>query len=56
MRIDQRDPTPATVLRAQGYRTAQIGKNHLGDLNRHLPTVRGFDTLLWQSLSSEHRR
>jgi arylsulfatase len=41
--IDQRDPTLATVLRAQGYRTAQIGKNHLGDLNRHLPTVHGFD-------------
>jgi len=42
--IDQRDPTLATVLRAQGYRTAQIGKNHLGDLNRHLPTVHGFDS------------
>lgn len=41
--IDQRDPTLASVLRGQGYFTAQIGKNHLGDLNRHLPTVNGFD-------------
>ena len=42
--LDQRDPTLATVLRQQGYITAQVGKNHLGDLNRHLPTVHGFDT------------
>lgn len=41
--IDSRDPTLAAVLRSQGYFTAQIGKNHLGDLNRHLPTVHGFD-------------
>lgn len=31
--LDQRDPTLAVVLRAQGYLTAQVGKNHLGDLN-----------------------
>src|ERR1700687_6194873 len=35
--------TLATVLKAQGYETAQFGKNHLGDLNRFLPTVHGFD-------------
>ena len=26
-----------------GYATGQFGKNHLGDLNRYLPTVHGFD-------------
>jgi arylsulfatase len=26
-----------------GYATGQFGKNHLGDLNRFLPTVHGFD-------------
>ena len=31
------------LLRDQGYTTGQFGKNHLGDLNRHLPTVHGFD-------------
>jgi arylsulfatase A-like enzyme len=35
--------TLATVLKAQGYATAQFGKNHLGDLNKYLPTVHGFD-------------
>ena len=41
--IDGRDPTLAEVLKPLGYRTGQFGKNHLGDLNRHLPTVHGFD-------------
>jgi arylsulfatase A-like enzyme len=36
-------PTIATALKAQGYMTGQFGKNHLGDLNRYLPTVHGFD-------------
>jgi len=35
--------TLATVLKAQGYETAQFGKNHLGDLNKYLPCVHGFD-------------
>ena len=35
--------TLATVLKAQGYATGQFGKNHLGDLNKYLPTVHGFD-------------
>ena len=30
-------------LKAQGYATGQFGKNHLGDLNKYLPTVHGFD-------------
>ncbi len=35
--------TLATVLKALGYATGQFGKNHLGDLNKYLPTVHGFD-------------
>jgi arylsulfatase A-like enzyme len=35
--------TLATALKAQGYETAQFGKNHLGDLNKFLPCVHGFD-------------
>lgn len=35
--------TLATALKGQGYETGQFGKNHLGDLNRFLPTVHGFD-------------
>jgi arylsulfatase len=41
--IQQSDPTLAEVLKAQGYATAQFGKNHLGDRNEFLPTVHGFD-------------
>ncbi len=36
-------PTLATVLKGQGYATGQFGKNHLGDLNKFLPTLHGFD-------------
>jgi arylsulfatase A-like enzyme len=36
-------PTIATVLKSMGYATGQFGKNHLGDLNRFLPTAHGFD-------------
>jgi arylsulfatase len=35
--------TVATVLKSLGYATAQFGKNHLGDLNKYLPTLHGFD-------------
>jgi arylsulfatase A-like enzyme len=35
--------TIATALKARGYATGQFGKNHLGDLNKFLPTVHGFD-------------
>ncbi|MDQ0438444.1 arylsulfatase [Kaistia dalseonensis] len=35
--------TLATTLKSMGYATGQFGKNHLGDLNRFLPTVHGFD-------------
>jgi arylsulfatase len=35
--------TLATALKSLGYETAQFGKNHLGDLNKFLPCVHGFD-------------
>jgi arylsulfatase len=35
--------TIAALLKDRGYATAQFGKNHLGDLNKYLPTVHGFD-------------
>lgn len=37
------DVTIATVLKSQGYGTGQFGKNHVGDLDEHLPTMHGFD-------------
>jgi len=37
------DPCIAQVIKAQGYATAQYGKNHLGDRDEHLPTMHGFD-------------
>jgi arylsulfatase len=41
--LQDRDVTIAQLLKAQGYATGQFGKNHLGDLNKYLPTVHGFD-------------
>ena len=41
--IQDREPTIAGLLKTHGYATGQIGKNHLGDRNAHLPTVHGFD-------------
>ena len=35
-------PTIATALKAMGYVTGQLGKNHLGDRNAFLPCVHGF--------------
>lgn len=36
-------PTLAELLKEQGYRTGQFGKNHLGDRDEFLPTMHGFD-------------
>ncbi|MRR59466.1 MAG: arylsulfatase, partial [Deltaproteobacteria bacterium] len=36
-------PTIGDLLKEQGYTTGQFGKNHLGDQDKHLPTVHGFD-------------
>jgi len=41
--LQARDVTIAQLLKTQGYATAQFGKNHLGDLDEHLPTAHGFD-------------
>jgi len=41
--IPDEAPTIATALKAMGYTTGQFGTNHLGDLNKFLPTVHGFD-------------
>jgi arylsulfatase A-like enzyme len=41
--LHSEDPTLAELLKPQGYMTAQIGKNHLGDRNEFLPTLHGFD-------------
>jgi arylsulfatase A-like enzyme len=35
--------TIAIALKSMGYATGQFGKNHLGDLNKFLPCVHGFD-------------
>ncbi len=40
------DPTIAGLLKAEGYATAQFGKNHLGDRDEMLPTNHGFDVFL----------
>lgn len=41
--LQARDVTLAELLKAQGYMTAQFGKNHLGDADSTLPTMHGFD-------------
>ena len=41
--LQAEDPTIATVLKSLGYATGQFGKNHLGDRDKFLPTMHGFD-------------
>jgi arylsulfatase len=41
--MKEEDPSIAGLLKAQGYITAQFGKNHLGDKDEMLPTNHGFD-------------
>jgi arylsulfatase len=41
--LQAEDPTIAELLKPLGYATGQFGKNHLGDLNRFMPTLHGFD-------------
>lgn len=43
MGLSAEDPTIAELLKPLGYACGQFGKNHLGDLNKHLPTAHGFD-------------
>ncbi len=44
--LSEEDPTLAGLLKNHGYMTGQYGKNHLGDLDEHLPTNHGFDEFL----------
>ncbi len=41
--LQKEDVTIAELLKPHGYMTGQFGKNHLGDLDEHLPTNHGFD-------------
>jgi arylsulfatase len=41
--LQAEDATIAELLKPLGYSTGQFGKNHLGDLNKFLPTAHGFD-------------
>lgn len=41
--IPEWTPTIGDLLKGQGYATGQFGKNHLGDRDKHLPTLHGFD-------------
>ncbi|WP_242631193.1 arylsulfatase [Rubinisphaera italica] len=41
--LQSEDPTIAELLKPMGYATGQFGKNHLGDLDKFLPTNHGFD-------------
>ena len=41
--LQKEDITLAEILKTKSYATAQFGKNHLGDLEEHLPHRHGFD-------------
>ncbi len=41
--LQAEDPTIAELLKPLGYVTGQFGKNHLGDQDKFLPTMHGFD-------------
>ncbi len=41
--LQSEDATIAELLKPHGYATGQFGKNHLGDLDEHLPSNHGFD-------------
>ena len=47
--LQKEDITLAELLKTRGYATAQFGKNHLGDLEEHLPHRHGFDEF-WGNL------
>src|SRR5258705_482955 len=41
--LQPEDPSVGDFMKSLGYATGQFGKNHLGDRNKFLPTVHGFD-------------
>ncbi len=50
--LQARDVTLAQLLKAQGYATGQFGKNHLGDLDEHLPPRTASTNSLARSITS----
>ena len=54
--LQDRDITIAQALKPLGYGTGQFGKNHLGDLNRYLPTVHGFDEFFGNLIISTQKK
>ena len=50
------DPTIAELLKPLGYATGQFGKNHLGDLNKYLPTAHWFDEFFGNLYTSMPKR
>ena len=49
------DPTIAELLKPLGYATGQFGKNHLGDLNKHLPDEPRLRRVLRQPVPPQRR-
>jgi arylsulfatase A-like enzyme len=47
--LQKEDITLAEILKTRGYATPQFGKNHLGDLEEHLPHRHSFDEF-WGNL------
>ena len=43
-RLPQSEITVAEVLKGAGYKTAMVGKWHMGHLPKHLPITQGFDS------------
>jgi arylsulfatase A len=54
--LPDEEVTMAEALRARGYRTAAIGKWHLGHLPRYLPTNHGFDSYFGIPFSNDMMR
>ena len=53
--LQAEDATIAELLKPLGYATGQFGKNHLGDLNKFLPTVARLRRVLRQPLPPQRR-
>ena len=51
--LPESETTVAQTLRSAGYRTAAVGKWHLGSMRQYLPTNRGFDEYLGIPYSSD---
>ena len=54
--LKKEDVTLAEMLKTSGYATAQYGKNHLGDLEEHLPHRHGFDEFWGNAVPPERER